>query len=52
MPWPAHLPAWPTIPRYAAAMGAAARARIENELGWPHLARRYIRHFETMAARR
>lgn len=33
-------------------MGAASRARIENELGWPHLARRYIRHFETLAARR
>ena len=33
-------------------MGAASRARIENELGWPHLARRYIQHFETLAARR
>ena len=33
-------------------MGAAARARIENELGWPHLARRYIQHFETLAAHR
>ncbi|MFO7632211.1 MAG: glycosyltransferase [Caldilinea sp.] len=30
-------------------MGAAARTRIENELGWPHLARRYIDHFERMA---
>lgn len=29
-------------------MGAAARARIENELGWPHLAQRYIKHFERM----
>jgi glycosyltransferase involved in cell wall biosynthesis len=29
-------------------MGAAARARIENELGWPHLAQRYIAHFEHM----
>ena len=29
-------------------MGAAARTRIENELGWPHLARRYIEHFERM----
>jgi len=29
-------------------MGAAARARIENELGWPHLAQRYIAHFERM----
>ena len=33
-------------------MGAAARLRIENELGWPHLARRYIQHFETLAAHR
>ena len=31
-------------------MGAASRARIENELGWPHLARRYIQHYETLAA--
>ena len=30
-------------------MGAASRARIEHELGWPHLARRYIDHFERMA---
>jgi len=27
-------------------MGAASRTRIEQELGWPHLARRYIDHFE------
>lgn len=27
-------------------MGAAGRARIEQELGWPHLARRYVDHFE------
>ncbi len=26
-------------------LGAASRARIENELGWPHLARRYRAHF-------
>jgi glycosyltransferase involved in cell wall biosynthesis len=26
-------------------MGAAGRARIEDELGWPHLARRYLAHF-------
>lgn len=26
-------------------MGAAGRARIEQELGWPHLARRYTDHF-------
>lgn len=30
------------------AMGTAARQRIEQELGWPHLARRYIAHFERM----
>lgn len=29
-------------------MGRASRARIENELGWPHLARRYIEHFERL----
>ena len=33
-------------------LGAASRLRIENELGWPHLARRYIRHFETLTAQR
>jgi glycosyltransferase involved in cell wall biosynthesis len=26
-------------------MGAAGRTRIEQELGWPHLARRYLAHF-------
>lgn len=26
-------------------MGAAGRARIEKELGWPHLVRRYLAHF-------
>jgi glycosyltransferase involved in cell wall biosynthesis len=31
-------------------MGLAARQRIENELGWPALARRYIKHFETIIA--
>ena len=30
-------------------MGAAGRARIEQELGWPHLARRYLNHFERLA---
>jgi glycosyltransferase involved in cell wall biosynthesis len=29
-------------------MGAAGRARMEQELGWPHLARRYLNHFERM----
>jgi glycosyltransferase involved in cell wall biosynthesis len=31
-------------------MGAAGRRRIEEELGWPHLARRYLGHFEKMKA--
>ncbi len=35
-------------PGLCARMGAAARARIEMELGWPHLAKRYIAHFERM----
>jgi glycosyltransferase involved in cell wall biosynthesis len=30
-------------------MGAAGRARIEQELGWPHLARRYLTHFSRLA---
>ena len=29
-------------------MGMASRARIENELGWPPLARRYRAHFEEL----
>ena len=29
-------------------MGAAARMRIEQELGWPHLARRYLVHFQKL----
>lgn len=29
-------------------MGAAGRRRIEQELGWPQLARRYVAHFEKM----
>ena len=33
-----------------ARMGAASRVRIENELGWPHLARRYIEHFARIRA--
>lgn len=35
-------------PALRARMGAASRARIENELGWPHLARRYVAHFERL----
>ncbi len=33
-------------------MGRAARARIEQELGWPHLAQRYIEHFQNLTQRR
>jgi glycosyltransferase involved in cell wall biosynthesis len=29
-------------------MGAAGRHLIDTELGWPHLARRYIAHFERL----
>jgi glycosyltransferase involved in cell wall biosynthesis len=36
-------------PGLRASMGAASRRRIETELGWPHLARRYIGHFERLA---
>jgi glycosyltransferase involved in cell wall biosynthesis len=32
-------------------MGAAGRTRIEQELGWPHLAKRYFAHFERLAHR-
>ncbi len=32
-------------PALRARYGAAGRARIEQELGWPHLARRYLSHF-------
>lgn len=30
-------------------MGKAGRERIEQELGWPHLARRYLTHFTRLA---
>jgi glycosyltransferase involved in cell wall biosynthesis len=30
-------------------MGVAGRHRIEHELGWPHLARRYIEHFARLS---
>ncbi len=29
-------------------MGAASRQRVETELGWPQLARRYLDHFERL----
>lgn len=32
-------------------MGLASRRFIETEFGWPHLARRYIEHFEKLAHR-
>ncbi len=35
-------------PQRAHAMGAAGRKRIEDELGWPQLARRYVGHFESI----
>jgi glycosyltransferase involved in cell wall biosynthesis len=31
-----------------ATMGTEGRRMIESELGWPHLARRYVAHFERM----
>jgi phosphatidylinositol alpha-1,6-mannosyltransferase len=30
-------------------MGAAGRRRIDEELGWPAITRRYIAHFEALA---
>ncbi len=35
-------------PALRQAMGQAGRARIDAELGWPPLARRYVAHFERM----
>jgi hypothetical protein len=32
-------------------MGAAGQTRIEQELGWPHLAKRYLAHFERLTQR-
>jgi glycosyltransferase involved in cell wall biosynthesis len=39
-------------PQRAREMGAAGRRRIEDELGWPQLARRYVGHFEQMRTER
>ena len=36
------------VPEARVAMGRAGRRRIESELGWPHLAQRYIQHFERL----
>lgn len=38
-------------PSLRARYGAAGRVRIEQELGWPHLARRYLSHFSRLAQR-
>ena len=39
-----------TLPAPArVAMGAASRRLVETEFGWPHLARRYLDHFEALA---
>jgi glycosyltransferase involved in cell wall biosynthesis len=39
----------PAAGRY---MDAAGRRRIDAELGWPALTRRYLRHFETLASKK
>ncbi|MGC8779427.1 MAG: glycosyltransferase [Anaerolineae bacterium] len=39
-------------PDLRARMGRAGRRMIETELGWPHLARRYVAHFERLARSR
>jgi glycosyltransferase involved in cell wall biosynthesis len=36
-------------PALRAQMGLAARQRIESELGWPHLAERYLDHFARLS---
>jgi phosphatidyl-myo-inositol dimannoside synthase len=33
-------------------MGLASRKRVENEFDWPHLAKRYMEHFKSLAANR
>lgn len=38
-------------PTERVAMGARSRQRIEQEFAWPHLARRYIEHFERLRGR-
>ncbi len=37
-------------PAQRAAMGQASRELIENQFGWPHLARRYLDHFTRLAS--
>jgi glycosyltransferase involved in cell wall biosynthesis len=31
------------------AMGAASRRLVETQFSWPHLARRYLEHFDRLA---
>jgi phosphatidyl-myo-inositol dimannoside synthase len=38
-------------PGLRAQMGAASRRRIEHEFDWPHLAKRYLRHFHAIVAK-
>ncbi len=40
---------WIDAPEMRLQMGRASRKRIEDELGWPHLAQRYITHFATLS---
>jgi hypothetical protein len=30
-------------------MGAASRRLVETQFSWPHLARRYLEHFDRLA---
>jgi glycosyltransferase involved in cell wall biosynthesis len=38
-------------PDRRAAMGQTSRQLVETQFGWPHLARRYVEHFERLARR-
>jgi glycosyltransferase involved in cell wall biosynthesis len=38
-------------PELRRSMGRAGRSLVETEFGWPHLARRYINHFQEMSRR-
>jgi glycosyltransferase involved in cell wall biosynthesis len=35
-------------PALRARMGLASRKRVEDEFDWPHLAKRYVDHFESL----
>lgn len=39
-------------PQLRLRLGAAGRRRIDEELGWPAITRRYVAHFESLAAPR